>query len=282
MVIPLFRDREHFDRALDSVLGQSLAAEAVVLVWDGGDRETLERARERQGENPGLIQLIEQENRGLGAARNSGIRSLNTEWIALLDADDFWHLEKLEISARFLAEHPEVDFAFHAYQPFDSKAKRRVRAVREVPNAGDLIARGNPMAPSAVLFRKRAFDRLGGFLEGFEWLGVEDLDFWARGLREGLRFGSISRPLTAYRLGGMSSQLEEHLDRVELLIQTRAELWGLSPEQKEAGLRRKRYEKARALHAQSRFDEAVKAYSECAHGPRCALFRLAAMLRIRL
>ncbi len=281
-MIPVFRDRETLDQAVDSVLGQSFKPEAIVLVWDGGDAETLERARQRQREWPELIRLIEQPNLGLGAARNTGIRSLETDWIALLDADDFWLPEKLEHTAKILLQNPKIDFLYHSIRLIDSRGPGRIRPARKVLGPRDLLAHGSPIAPSAVLFKRSSFDRLGGFLEGLEWLGVEDLDFWVRALVEKFNFEGVQQPLTAYRTGGMSSNLEEHLERVDRLMRTRFSVWGLTPSELEAGLKRKRYEKARALHASSRFREAVQAYSEFRSEPLCFMFRLAARLGVRV
>ncbi len=84
VVIPTFNRARVISRALESVFLQTRPPDEILLVDDGSTDDTAAQVR---AEFPG-VRLIEQENRGVSAARNAGIRAATGTWIALLDSDD--------------------------------------------------------------------------------------------------------------------------------------------------------------------------------------------------
>lgn len=98
VVIPLYNKRPHIERAIQSALGQSLAPNEVIVVDDGSTDGGYEFIR---GWGDSRIKLHRRQQPGPGgyAARNFGIETAESEWIAFLDADDEWlphHLQTLE------------------------------------------------------------------------------------------------------------------------------------------------------------------------------------------
>lgn len=87
VVIPLHNKADHIGRAIDSVIAQDFDDLEIVVVDDGstdGSRAIVE------GYDAPLIRVLPQSNSGPGAARNRAIREASGEWIAPLDADDYW------------------------------------------------------------------------------------------------------------------------------------------------------------------------------------------------
>jgi glycosyltransferase involved in cell wall biosynthesis len=80
-------------RAIDSVLAQTAAVDEVIVVDDGSTDESAEAILSRYGSR---VALIRQENAGVSAARNRGIREAKGEWLAFLDSDDVWFPTKIE------------------------------------------------------------------------------------------------------------------------------------------------------------------------------------------
>ena len=103
-VIPAHNYGRYVGEAIDSVLAQTYSPVEVVVVDDGSTDDT----RARLAPYASMIRYLHQEKGGLSAARNTGIRQANGEWIALLDADDLWHPEKLELQLRSAARLGEV------------------------------------------------------------------------------------------------------------------------------------------------------------------------------
>lgn len=101
VIVPAYNVESCLRQCLDSVLSQSLKASEVIVVNDGSTDRTEEMARSYGDQ----IVYVEQENRGQGAARNAGLAIAKGEYIAFLDADDYWLPDFLKVTTAFLLEH---------------------------------------------------------------------------------------------------------------------------------------------------------------------------------
>jgi len=99
-LIPTYNRREHVCRAIDSVLAQTMPVDEIIVVDDGSTDDSAEMIRSRYGQR---ITVIRQENAGVSAARNRGIREAQGKWIAFLDSDDVWFPTKMERQFEALA-----------------------------------------------------------------------------------------------------------------------------------------------------------------------------------
>ena len=86
VVIPTLNHGRYIRRAIDSVLAQTKAPDEVVVVDDGSTDDT----EEVLASYGNAIQYVYQDNQGVSAARNTGIRLSTSNWVAFLDADDDW------------------------------------------------------------------------------------------------------------------------------------------------------------------------------------------------
>ena len=103
IVIPVYNVESYLAKCLDSVIVPGLEGYEVIVVNDGSTDGSGAVAAAYTGRYPGLIRLIEQENGGLGAARNTGLEAARGEFVFFLDSDDWLRegavtemLEKLE------------------------------------------------------------------------------------------------------------------------------------------------------------------------------------------
>lgn len=92
VVIPYFRARQTVARAVRSVLLQTARPVEIIIVDDGSPDDAMESLKEFGS----VVTLIRKPNGGAGSARNVGIEQARGEWIAFLDADDYWEPSKLE------------------------------------------------------------------------------------------------------------------------------------------------------------------------------------------
>lgn len=93
VVIPTYNRADYISRAVDSVLTQTYKNVEIIVVDDGSTDNTKHILKHYMDK----IHYIHQENSGVEAARNAGIRSSSGRWIAFLDSDDYWLPEKLRI-----------------------------------------------------------------------------------------------------------------------------------------------------------------------------------------
>lgn len=179
VVMPAFNVGWCVGRAVESVLTQTLVERELVVVDDGSTDDTAD-VLARYGD---AIRVIRQANAGMSSARNAGIRAARGNLIAFLDADDWWHPDKLKRQAALMREHPRVGFCSTAARVVNSEG--RLLNVWQCPGQSNdmlktLFAENAAIAGgcSAVVVRRELFGRVGFFDESLR--GFEDPDLWIR------------------------------------------------------------------------------------------------------
>jgi len=113
VVIPLYNKANYIQNCLESVLKQTHKEFEVILVNDGstdGSEAVVERFQDSR------IRLVHQENKGASAARNKAISLAKHEWIALIDADDYWYPNHLEELQNTIEQFPKADVVCNNYE----------------------------------------------------------------------------------------------------------------------------------------------------------------------
>jgi len=91
-IIPYYRASRTIARAVESALGQTVRPHEILIIDDGSPDDAAS-ATKQFGSS---VTLIRKPNGGAASARNLGIEQAKGEWIAFLDADDYWEPSKLE------------------------------------------------------------------------------------------------------------------------------------------------------------------------------------------
>lgn len=194
VIIPAYNSADTIKRALDSVFEQTYADYEVIVV-DDGSRDDLAAAVAPYGQR---LRLIRQANAGASAARNTGARNARGRYLAFLDADDFWHVRKLELQAAAFAARPDICYCWTASRWWQigmpDPARSPVGPDCETRYSEDFIeifARPYLGTPGVMIHRE-AFEKLGGFREDLH--SAEDVDLWLRAAY-GRATGYITAPL---------------------------------------------------------------------------------------
>ena len=117
VVMPCFRCIDTIERALSSVMLQSVLPAEVLLIDDASQDGTLVLLHELSKRYGSIVRVISMPiNVGPGLARNAGWAIATRPWLAFLDADDIWHPQKLELQWKWLQAHPEVSLCGHSTQ----------------------------------------------------------------------------------------------------------------------------------------------------------------------
>jgi glycosyltransferase involved in cell wall biosynthesis len=176
VVIPTFNYRAYVAQAVESALAQTYPHVEVIVVDDGSTDDT----REVLAPYVERVSYMYQENQGLSAARNTGIRAARGKWVALLDSDDLWHPRKLEMQMAYLTRHPEVGLvATDNLRSLEDGWPASLGAAGEgVPVTLQQLAVRARFGPSSVVIRKDCFDRVGLFDPALR--SCEDRDMWIR------------------------------------------------------------------------------------------------------
>jgi glycosyltransferase involved in cell wall biosynthesis len=201
VVIPVYNRKQLITRALDSVFAQTSQPDEVIVVDDGSTDNSAHIISSRY---PG-IKLIPQQNKGVSAARNTGVRHAAHDWIALLDSDDEWLSNKLQVIRELHHRHPQERF-FHSNEIWIRNGVRVNPMKKHQKQGGMIFQQCLPLcviSPSAVVMQKSLFDQTGPFDEALP--ACEDYDLWLR-LCHRFPVFYIEQPLIK-KYGGHSDQL---------------------------------------------------------------------------
>jgi glycosyltransferase involved in cell wall biosynthesis len=205
VVIPLYNKQAYVERAVASVLQSGYPAHEVIVVDDGSTDAGPQRV---SAMSEPRVRLIRQPNGGVAAARNRGISEASGDYVAFLDADDYWSPEYLPAIADLIARFPQCGlYATHFYYFRDD-------GFRQVPQLWGIKADSRPQqierffeiwshaiffCTCSVVVPMRILRDFGiRFPEG-EQHG-EDQDVWFR-IAERWPIGYLAQPLVGYRLG---------------------------------------------------------------------------------
>jgi glycosyltransferase involved in cell wall biosynthesis len=209
VIIPVYNRAVMVQEALESVAKQSRPADEIILVDDGSVDGSGEAARAFEN-----VCLVRQPNRGISAARNTGIERARGDYIAFLDSDDLWMEGKLEHQERFMNAHPEVPLC-HTEEMWIRKGRRVNPKTVHRKEGGFIFLRSLErclISPSAVMIRRELFQRVGRFDERLPV--CEDYDLWLR-ITARYPVGFLEETLTVKR-GGHLDQLSKQLKAMDL------------------------------------------------------------------
>jgi len=216
VVIPAYNAAAYVGEAIESVLKQTLPASEVIVVDDGSTDDTRSVA-ERYGRR---VTYLRQNNAGVSAARNLGVRIATGSWIAFLDADDHWRADKLQKQIDALNRNPSAVLVYSDFLIVEGNCRRIVEVCPPQQLLPALRYRC-PFMPSVVLMAREAFLNAGAFDQTLQ--GTEDWDLWVKiVMKHSTRaFVHVAEPLTYYRVvpGSLSQrpirQLQQYLGMVE-------------------------------------------------------------------
>jgi glycosyltransferase involved in cell wall biosynthesis len=238
IIIPAYNVASYIGDALRSIFIQDFNSYEVIVVNDGStDTPELEKVIAPYRDQ---IHYIQQNNRGISAARNAALRVARGKLIALLDADDVWRAGKLTEQLSFM-DRAQFDMVYSdALLIGDVPWPEGTTFMDRSPSEGtvtlnSLLDLRVTVIVSTVIMRKDLVEQVGGFDENDRNL-TEDFDLWLRLARAGARIGYQRKVLAEYRYRSDSisaSRIKLHEAALRVLQKTRRGM-PLSATEKEA------------------------------------------------
>jgi len=184
VVIPCYNQAHFLGEAIESALAQSHPRFEIVVVDDGSPDDTSEVAARYPG-----VRCVRQENQGLSAARNTGLRHSKGEYVVFLDADDRLLPEALEAGVKQLSAHPGCAFVSGHIRRIAADGSflgTPRQALYQAHVEGDhylgLLHYNSVWIPGSVMFRRAVFNSVGNFDTSVN--GAADYDLYLRITRE--------------------------------------------------------------------------------------------------
>ncbi len=201
VVIPLYNKAPYISKCIWSILDQSISDFEVIVIDDGStDKgETIvENIMDPR------VRLITQNNLGVSTARNRGVEEAKFNYVAFLDADDWWHRDFLHEMLKIIQKYPNAGLYACNYEFIKSG-----NVVKSSLQMGEVFEDGyidylnlfyqndgiSPICASAVVVDKCKFEKLEGFNPSLKY--GEDLYFWLK-MAVNYKIAYLNKPLAYY------------------------------------------------------------------------------------
>jgi len=219
VIIPAFNAAATLSRAIESVQAQSWPAHEIIVVDDGSTDATADIAA-GFGD---AVRLLRQQNCGVSMARNAGGAAAGGDWLAFLDADDWYAHDRIRLHAEWIAEDAALDCLTGDYEYRDAtgsllgtsmvqhesgrlmlaKAAGATRVVMDSPAELSAFVADHFGDTHTLSVPRGRFIQLGGYPTGFKV--CEDVHFLTRLVASSHRIGVTCQSLGAYVIHGGSA-----------------------------------------------------------------------------
>jgi glycosyltransferase involved in cell wall biosynthesis len=204
IVIPLYNGDAFVERTLESVMAQTYENLEILVIDDGSTDQGVAIIRELIAQDP-RIQLIQQSNGGVAAARNRGIEMAQGEFIGFIDADDLWEPSMIEKAIDRFTQSPTPVGVVYAWTKNINAMDQVISGVHVSKIDGDvygtLLCHNFLGNASATVIRRACFDHVGLYdceMRANQAQGCEDWDLYLR-LAEYYNYAAVPELLVGYR-----------------------------------------------------------------------------------
>ena len=207
IIMPAYNAESFIAGSIESVINQTYRNWELLIINDGSTDRT-QTIAENYSEKDNRIKVINQPNKRLGGARNTGIKNSSGEWIAFLDSDDLWASNKLQRQLEEAFRHSGASVIYSNGYIFNGDNLKDL--VTYPTKSGSFSAndmyqmeyQANYIPVLAVLVKKELVDRIGYQEERIFFYGCEDWDFWLRAAKLNAVFLGLEDYLFFYRRHG--------------------------------------------------------------------------------
>lgn len=218
VIIPTYNRPNKLSRALSSVISQSYENLEVIVVDDHSVTDTLSVI---EGFCDDRLKYISHDiNKGSQQARNTGISSAKGDYIALLDDDDTWLPDKLELQLELMEDKEDIGLVYcGCYDVLESD--NSIIKIRTPEFRGDVhgkILERNILASPTPLIKREVFDIAGPF--DITLPSCQDWDMWIR-IAQHYEFDYVDRPLAKFYFHGnqISVNMEKRVEGRQRLVE---------------------------------------------------------------
>lgn len=201
VVMPVYaKDQpEWFEQAVESIIGQTLVSDDIVIVVDGPLTDELERTLNKfNSDNVSIVRI--EKNQGLSNALNVGINKAKYDLIARMDSDDIAVLDRFELQVAEFSKNPELGILGGQIAEF-TDSPNEIVSYRKVPithtQIKEFARRRSPFNHPTVMYKKSVIQNLHGY--DTTAIRIEDYDLWLRAIHSGVVCGNVEAVLLKYR-----------------------------------------------------------------------------------
>lgn len=215
VIIPSYNSARYLEKAINSVLFQTYPYVEIIVIDDGSVDNTYEALLPYKGR----IRYRHKENGGPASARNLGLNLAKGEYIAFLDADDYWLPEKLKIQIDFMRSNPGIDLVHANSWIDDGNSELYPIFVHDKPPSGEIFQQlflSNHICILTVVVRHECMNQ-NRFDERNGLIGCEDYELWLR-ISLNHKIAYVDETVAVYRIHNTNISSEIKNIKGQLLI----------------------------------------------------------------
>jgi glycosyltransferase involved in cell wall biosynthesis len=188
VVIPSYNHGEYIEECIQSVLDQTFQDFEIIITDDGSIDDTVQKIEGFT--DPRIKLFVHEENQGASIAENNCLLHSRGKYIGVINSDDVWYPEKLEVQVDYLEDHPEVVAIFGQVDWINENSdiinddRNKYQQTFQVENRSrymwlrHFFIVGNNLCHPTSLIRKELFQEVGQFNPNLA--NLPDLDLWVR------------------------------------------------------------------------------------------------------
>ncbi|MFJ1490675.1 glycosyltransferase family 2 protein [Capnocytophaga canis] len=207
IVIPTYNHAHLLGRCLDSIVNQTYPNWEVIVVNNASTDNTIEVIERYKKYNVRYVNF--NNDQGIAASRNVGLRVAQGDFVCFLDSDDWWKENKLEVCSLYTDNydliHHDLDIVYSEKGKGKFRKKIRGRDISKDNFLEDVFMNGNPIKNSSVVLSTKFVKRIGFLDENLDLKAVEDFDYWIRAFKAGAKVRYIPESLGYYWMGNNTS-----------------------------------------------------------------------------
>lgn len=200
-------------RSVQSIQHQTVEDLELLICDDGSSREAAAYLEQSARKDPRIRLVRGRSLISLACKLNACFRQARGVWIARMDDDDVSHLDRLEKQMEYLIQHTEIDFLGCSVNHMIDGKIVGTRCLPERPAVKDFLFT-MPFVHPALMFRRDALERVGGYREDRTCVLCEDYDLLLRLYESGCHGGNLQEILLDYSIEGIQRGRRRYCYRI--------------------------------------------------------------------
>jgi teichuronic acid biosynthesis glycosyltransferase TuaG len=217
IIMPAYNSARTIASSIDSVINQNFGDWELIIIDDHSQDDTVQIVKSYTNQDKRIKLIALPINQGLSSARNAGIEISRAKYITFLDADDSWHIRKLEAQIELHVQNPKIRISHTNYDFIINDQRVNREKVQfwdffyvKRGNLYPQILYKNNLAILSVMVEREVILAAKGFDTSL-W-AFEDQDLWIKIAKQKIEFGYLDERLCFYRINpnGMSNNLGKY------------------------------------------------------------------------
>ncbi len=195
VIIPYFKKKEFIKKAVDSVISQTHKNLEIIIVYDDEDPTDLALIKKIKDCDKRINIIVNKKSLGAGESRNLGIKKAKADYIAFLDADDFWRKNKIELQLKFMVNN-KLNITHTSYEILrKNQYRKKIMKAKNFLTFEKLLLSCD-IGLSTVMLNKRILSKKCKFPK---IKTKEDFVLWLLIMKKNIKIFGLNKNLTTWR-----------------------------------------------------------------------------------